>query len=505
MIIHYLFKNEFMNFKNFLHVHSQSKIILCFNLQIKNNYLSVFLIIQGNKVLKCRLKYSPENITDCRIRNIDIFRSIEGEIKKAIKLGDNEFRFLFLNQKVYSYIDSKKNLLIGENKFSLLTKYEPAIEEVEEFKSFILPFISLTYLDDFPFKDRFFSTDPNWSQKTPFEFFIGTKLELWSLNTKIFQILLDHYLSDNTIKQDQGSNTAYVQMIKDTNNNSKKSNIKPNNSNLKQSKANSDASIVSDSDLLVNSSSIDKIHFALQSILELQYVTLNKFESFYTENRDLIKSIQSTNSNLNYEFSNPNTTYSNLSQDYLGLTEDSNTLSKLIKSYRYQSEDQAYFPNLVVFDFELLKIVVELANFNGVQMKREKTSQLRIIYCLLWAFGLDLSELRNLDKQTIELSLSQQKIFSPKQNKFKILRQDESLGFILKTLTKELPLLFDYYEFKLLGNSARFKTLMPSNVFLTLPNQDLFEIFSKLDIDIKSYELSWKGLKVSYKIYFNKI
>lgn len=161
------------------------------------------------------------------------------------------------------------------------------------------------------------------------------------------------------------------------------------------------------------------------------------------------------------------------------------------------------------FDFELLKIVIENANFDGRRMLRRRKAQLRIIYLVLWSFGLDLSELRQLSKKDLENAIRDQKIQSPKRNKCHFMRQDESLGFVLKTLEIEMKLFFMHYDYAFLGISLKNpKRLTQGNYFQKLPNNDLQNILSKHNIPFNtkdSYALSWRCIKKAYDDYLSNM
>jgi len=466
--------------------------LICFSIKLESeSYLSVFMIIKDWTILSFRLKLDS-NLKGCSINKSDVFRSIKSLLKQ-----ENDLKLIISDLSVFDYLIIKKQENGEKLKFEI--EFSEPIKKWTDFQNFVISVFDSKKLEYFHSQNLLQLQEDVTPDLGLNEYFNSFGVKATTTNKLIFQLILNDFKS---LYLNIDANVSTTNILKDTDileksivnsintpdtADSDKITIEfaeyTNNTNKTPYKL--DESTVKGSDSPVT---LDSLFFQSSQInLRLKEISIDLH--FVIQALNLINKSMSFNQNQ---------------KEILVKKEEIPHIAvKLDQSVTYNHLD----PNepYLIFNFQLFKLAIENANFDGKRMIRARKSQLRLIYCLLWSFGLDLNELINLSKQDLQIAIRDQKIFSKKKNKFLFIREDESLGFVLKTLEQEIKVFFTNYNYEFLGTSLKSPEItIAENYFHLLPNEDLQKILLRYRIEFNtnsSYELSWRSIKKSYDAY----
>ena len=450
-----------------------------------DTHLRIFLLIKEKQILNFRLKLNSNDKKDCSVSNTDIFKSIVSNKSFA---QFNNLKFMFLNSvSILNFIILKFSETFPDDELL----FESEILNIDNFIIFVSesltnPEFVKKNLSDLLNSDTTWRKDSTPTWLTIVDFFQNSKLKKVEKNRQLFQLILNDFLDLHS----GSSFNSYSEALLE---------IKPLIIEDKHTEMSVEPIFIKDSCTDNQSYPIlDEILLVVKEIFTFQNKLLEKID--YLLQEDLQHNSIYMKSNDTYLESKP--TFLQHSESNFSINDSLNDAFPIYKDKIHFDDNLKY----VIIDFSLLKLIVKYANYFGQRDKRPRVSQLRLMYSLIWLFGLDLSDLVYLNKIDIELALSQQKIYSKKQERWKVIRNDESLGFVLNLLKIELPYLFDYCQFKSLACSSKYKEQIIGPSFLSvIPNNDLVKTFQQLEINFMGYSLTWKSIKFSYDDYFRKL
>lgn len=322
------------------------------------------------------------------------------DIVNRLTVEANVSKNQLINVALYEFL-KQQNVLKDELKKD--------VQELQEFQNSVIASLGSNKLGYFHSAMDFAFNEPLTLHLTIPEYFELVGVKNNRINKSIFQVLLKDF-------NDQWSPNEFNETLNDP-----VETLNKNTKSIDKPVENTNSSIIPPNDDLMVFL-FGQVNVLLEKILDQQ--------KFFSEKLQILIASQARQKDI--------------------LTEPINSIVDefLPVSYSYNN----LYPNedYLIVDFQLFRILIENANFYVQRSIRPRKSQIRVIYCLLYGFGLDLSELIHLKKLDVELAIRDQKIKSNKyEGKWKKLRQDESTGFLIKVLTKSLKISSFSFKFGL--------------------------------------------------------